>query len=62
MWVLIFLVLLLLVSIKCLANWIGLLVTIRWMQINKMPQPSDQQRLELTKWVALNIFRDLKKV
>jgi hypothetical protein len=62
MWVLILLGLLLIVSIKYLGNWIGLLVTIKWMQINKMPQPSDQQRREITKWVASNILKDLKKI
>lgn len=58
----IFLVLLAGLSVKCLGYWIGLLVLVRWMETKKMPQPSDEERKELVRWVASNILRDLKKI
>ena len=50
------------VSVKCLGYWIGLLVTIRWMEINHMPQPSDKERNEITRWVIANLVKDLRNV
>ena len=56
-----FLIILGVISAKCLGYWIGLLVTIRWMEINGMPQPSDSEREEITKWVITNLLNDLRK-
>lgn len=50
------------VSIKCFGYWIGLLVTIRWMEMNHMPQPSDRERAEITKWVIANLSKDLRNI
>lgn len=61
MWIVV-LITFLAITTKCLGYWIGLLVTIRWMEINHMRQPSDNERAEITKWVVANIFKDLRKI
>lgn len=48
---------LMLITIKCISYWIGILVTIQWMQENNMPQPNNRKRAELTKYVVLNLFK-----
>lgn len=60
MWI-VALIVLAVMTVKCLGYWIGLLVTIRWMEMKNMPQPSDSERAEITEWVLSNILEDLRK-
>lgn len=55
------LIVLVVITVKCLGYWIGLLVIIRWMEMNNMPQPSDRERAEITEWILSNILEDLRK-
>lgn len=56
------LIIVVLVAIKCFSYWVGLLLLSRWLEINGVPQPSDDTRREIIKWVASNILKDLKKI
>ena len=62
MWIYILMTVFCIALLKCLGYWIGLLVMIRWMEMNDMPQPSDSERLAITKWVIFNIIKDFKRV
>lgn len=59
--VLLILIVLGVVSLKCLGYWIGLLIIVRWMEINQVPKPSDSKLREIAKEVIDNLVKDLMK-
>ena len=52
-------IIILLLGIKYWSLKVGLMATIAWMEENKMPQPSDEKRHALSKWVVAHMWKDL---
>lgn len=54
-------IIMLFLAIKYWSLKVGLMATIAWMEENKMPQPNDEKRRDLSKWVMANMWKDLWK-